>query len=290
MNTSEMKISSKALLVHLRIGAWTATRTDAGAAKEIALARNAASSAVGRYTKLLVPKVALAEVMARANAARTFHRQYTLPWSDNGDRILPIDAYMEYMSEQSINHGLFNTAVNKLIAAMPMYIREAKSWLGDLWNPDDYPSADELAERYNFSVKVLPLADQVDSADLRARLTGDEVDAIEACVRDSMQERFDEATGELWSRLYKAVSAMHERLDTADAIFRDSLIGNLRDLVGLLPKLNFTNDPDLENKRQEIEAELCQIDAVDIRGDDAVRKEMADKAKELMDSMAGYAA
>ena len=71
-------------------------------------------------------------------------------------------------------------------------------------------------------------------------------------------------------------------------MFRDSLIGNVEELVELIPGLNVLDDPDIEAVRLQVKAKLLGNDAKDIRKDPALREELAGEAKQIMDTMAGF--
>jgi len=201
--------------------------------------------------------------------------------------VLPVEQYFSYMEAQAANERAFYAAVKRFIENLPMYKREAQRLLGTLWNDEDYPSTQEIEARFYFNTAILPIQSV---EDFRVDIGADEAARIRDHINVELEERFTNATRDLWQRLYGTVSAMHERLSEKDATFRDSLIGNLRDLVGLLPNLNFTNDTKLEQLRQDIEASLCNVEPVEIRKSEAVRSAQARKAKEFMDKMAGYIA
>src|SRR3546814_5363729 len=76
-------------LSHVRLSAWSARRIDRKATEEINEKNNAANDA-GRYNKLLVDSKALAGIQSAISAARAFHYSRTLPWQDDGARLLQI--------------------------------------------------------------------------------------------------------------------------------------------------------------------------------------------------------
>ena len=57
-------------------------------------------------------------------------------------------------------------------------------------------------------------------------------------------------------RLLEKVGYFAERLGTADAIFRDSTIRNIEELIELVPGLNVLDDPNIESIRQQINPKL----------------------------------
>jgi len=81
-------LSSRAMLCSLSISMWSARKHDPDASQEIAV-RHGAQTDAGRYHKVLLPKEALAEIQKIVSDARQEHYFITLPWDDNGYRVLP---------------------------------------------------------------------------------------------------------------------------------------------------------------------------------------------------------
>jgi len=72
------------------------TETRCRSASEETAQRHGAQADAGRYHKVLLPKAALAEVHKIVSDARQEHYFMTLPWDDNGYRVLPAAAYMDH--------------------------------------------------------------------------------------------------------------------------------------------------------------------------------------------------
>jgi hypothetical protein len=85
-------------------------------------------------------------------------------------------------------------------------------------------------------------------------------------------------------RLRKVVSSIIEKCSSPDAIFRDSLIGNARELCNVLTRLNVTDDPILETLRQQTET-LSMVEPETLRRNDDVRAETAKQAQSILDAM-----
>jgi hypothetical protein len=68
-------------------------------------------------------------------------------------------------------------------------------------------------------------------------------------------------------------------------IFRDSLVDNALELTSLLTKLNVTNDPKLENARQELERLLVGVTANDLRESQGARAVVLNKVNQIMESI-----
>src|ERR1700758_1805880 len=91
----EPSLSTRAMLCSLSISMWSARKHDPEASEEIAF-RHGARPDAGRYHKVLLPKEALAEIQKIVSEARQKHYFVTLPWGDDGYRVLPGAAYFDH--------------------------------------------------------------------------------------------------------------------------------------------------------------------------------------------------
>src|SRR6185437_2553376 len=166
---SEPSLCAKAMLCSLSISAWSARKHDPDASEEIAT-RHGAQADAGRYHKVLLPKTALAEIQKIVSEARQEHYFLTLPWDDNGYRVLPAAAYLDHVEKMNRLRARFSAAVEALSTQFAKLVEEARSRLGSLFRFEDYPSSPELTEKFAFETKVMPLPE---AGDFRVSL-GDE--------------------------------------------------------------------------------------------------------------------
>ena len=279
-----MDLRDKAMLVRLHISQWTARKLDRKVTQEVAQ-QHGASEDAGRYNKLLVAKEHLATIAKVANAARTYFYANTLPWNDDGSRILPAANWAAYAKDLRQFRQDFERAAAAFVAGYPRFVQEAERRLNGLFRRGDYPEPGDIARRFAFTVDVdpLPAAD-----DFRVNLSAEDVAAVRADIEARTQARISEAMQDLWQRLRQAVRHAHERLRDERAIFRDSLIGNLKDLCEVLPRLNLTDDPQLEALRQEVERDLATWDPEALRRSPLWRKRAAEDAKAILEKMTAY--
>ena len=68
-------------------------------------------------------------------------------------------------------------------------------------------------------------------------------------------------------------------------IFRDSLIGNVRDCVDILSRLNVTGDADLDAVRERVSEDLATLDVQALRSSEASRAAAVRKADAILSEM-----
>jgi len=288
----EPSLSSRAMLCSLSISMWSARKHDSEASEEIAQ-RHGAQADAGRYHKVLLPKEALAEIHKIVSEARQEHYFMTLPWDDNGYRVLPAAAYMDHTEKMRTLSNRFTPAVDALAQQFSQLVEEAKVRLGGLFRLADYPAPDELRSKFSFETKVMPLPD---AADFRVALGDEEKERIKRQITAAVEASLQVASRELWQRLYEAVDHLAERLQaykvTEEGVehpFRDSVVTNLVKLVDVLPKLNVTGDPELEQLAAQVRASLL-VDPQELRKSEGVRTETARNASAIASRMSAYMA
>ena len=277
------KLSEKAMLIRHRVRYWDARKYDKSISDEVADAKGAERDA-GRYNKALIARDALKEIRQIRHAAKAHHERMTLPW-DRSIQILPADAYMQYMAKQQEFRIQYENAVDEFIRNYPDFIEDAKKRLNGMFDERDYPSAGELQFRFGIKLHVLPMPD---AQDFRVALSDKETAQIRETIEEQVNERIGNAMQDLWKRVYDAVEHMRDVLADKDKRITESLVGNLREIVDLLPVLNITGDPELARMAKRITQSLYKRDAVMLRENDKAREQQAQTADEILAAMAGY--
>ena len=279
-----MQLQEKAMLTFLTISQWTARKHDKRATEDVARKYQVCGEA-GRYNKVLIAKEELQEIQKIANSARLFHYDNTLPWSDDGNRILTAANYFAYSSELQKLKTEFESHVSEFCQQYESLVKNQVSRLNGLYDLNDYPDASMIRNKFSIDIVITPLPN---SNDFRVRMQEDEIARIQQEISQREKELLARAMKDCWSRLYEVVKHMAERLNDKDATFRDSLVGNIISLVQLLPKLNIADDQELESMRKEIETKLTKASPDDLRNSRHIRKKVAKEASSILDAMSGY--
>jgi hypothetical protein len=276
-------LNDRALLVQLSISQWTARKLDKRVTADVAAANNAAVGA-GNYNKVLLPGAdELAAIHQLSTAIRTKFYDNTLAWSNTGQQLLPSANYLAFMTEFRTMRNEWNARVSKFVSVYPSLLASAPMSLGKLFNPSDYPPANELHRKFDMDIAVMP----VPTNDFRVSIAGEELSRIQQDVEERVNAAYKGAMGDVWQRLFDRVAHIAEKCADPRAIFRDSMIENARELCAMLPRLNFTDDPDLERLRLEVEGKLlCHPEA--LRNDPELRRDTASAAKSIMDAMGAF--
>lgn len=256
-------LAERAVLARPSIAVWTARKFDRRATADTIDAAGAAGDA-GRFNKALLSRDALRDVTTAASRAREYHYDRTLPWSDDGARILPTPLYTEYADRMRALRHEFDAAVAAFLAGYPDYREAARGRLGSMFDPADYPTEAAIRRKFDFSIGIDPIPS---GADFRVSIG----DAVREDVERRVRETTAAAMADALRRVADVVGTMAGKLaayvpprDGAGAagVFRDSLIGNVRELAARV-------------------AALAEPEADTLRSDDIRRAEIAREAAEI---------
>lgn len=283
MNTNNL--STKAVLVGIAISGWQARKYDRKISAEVA-EKHAATADAGRFNKHLLPGNAESydAVHKKGRELRTFYYENTLPWSKDGQRILPTANYDKFSEGVRRLRREYDFLAREFVRQYPVLKEDARILLNGMFQESDYPDVSAMAEKFAVIVETLPLPA---ASDFRVDLGQAEVERIQSELQTRLQREFANANKDLWDRLQLAVCNIKGRLQVPDAKFHDTLISNLQDLVNLIPNLNVTGDNNLESVRKRCEA-LTLHSPNTLRNDTVTRAEVAQQAKEISDIMAAY--
>jgi hypothetical protein len=272
-----MSIAQSAMIVALTVHCWTARKQDKQVAKEVD-DRHGAKDA-GRYNKLLIDKAHIQPLQSLANAIREEHYKLTLPWMDNGGRLLPSKLFMDWRDRIEALRESYRVAVEAFVDRYEAtLVPEARQRLGTLYNPADYPRGDDVRAKFGVTHDFMPVPS---ANDFRVDISEDERQRIQAEIAERMETRQREAMAEAWARVRDCVSRIYDRTSADKPVIHDSLMENTRELLGLLPGLNVANDPALSAIAQDIGKYLV-VDTIKLRNQPTTRTSIAAAAKEIL--------
>lgn len=279
-----MSIATNCMVTNLSISVWTGHRIDKAASRKVTTEASAEEDAA-RVNKHLVPKDMLKGVIQAQGAIRVHFYKHTLPWRDNGDRLLTRQRFQPFIIEHGALKAAFDAAVDTFVDQTYLAVRDRAAFrMGDLFNPDDYPRPDVLRRRFGVTLDIDAVTE---AGDFRVALDKDSLERMRLEVQDRTTERINRAMESVWQRLADAVGHMAERLSDKDSTFRNSMIENLREVVALLPDLNVTDDPTLERIRRQVEQSLTQYDPKDLRDNVNTREQVAAAATNMFEEISG---
>lgn len=273
-------ISSSAMLVELNISTWTGRKFDKTVSAEIDVQKQTTTRAGNYHKKLFADEPKFEAVGKYAGGVRTYHYYATMPWSDSGLRLLTTAMYFDYQKKITEMESEFKNLVGDFLADYDAMIARAQTKLGSLFNAEDYPTRDEILERYRFSVKYSPVPSV---GDWRVDVGNDAQQQLNMCYAQAYVDNLQQALAEPWERMHEALKNMSERLaGEKKQIFRDSLVTNVLDMCKLLDKFNVTGDAGMKQAKARIENMLLGVTPDALREDDDLRLDTKSKVDALL--------
>jgi hypothetical protein len=246
------------------------------------LAEENASPDAGRFVKTLYPSQALEKAEQAANAARTYLYSRTLPWQDNGTRLLPAALMLELQTTLNKYGAQFTQAADESANNYDAWLSAAQQRHAGMYRREDYPAdRQEFRALFGLRVQFTPLPD---AANILLDLAQAEIDAIRQGTAQAIKDAADQARAEVLRRLAEPAAAALERLSQPRAIFRDSLIDNMREAAALAPALNVTKDPLLDGLADELK-QVAQHRPDTIRTAPSIRSATAARAARLLEKI-----
>lgn len=269
----------RSMLVELTIRQWTARKHDKKVSQEVDQGHGAKNA--GRYNKQLIAKDALEPIAKKAAAIRAFHYTRTLPWGNNGQRLLPAKFFMDYRNELIKHRDEFSRLVDTFMGGYPLLVNDARIRLGSLYDPAEYPPASEVRRSFGVEFDIFPVPT---AGDFRVEVANEERAEIAAQIEAATQERQANATKACYVRVRDVLQRMKQQCVAGKTRITDSLVEDARDLTGMLDDLNIAGDPELTRLNAEIRRDLL-VDVDDLRRSPKTRQAVGDRASQLLESM-----
>ena len=283
-----MSIASSSMLVELNISVWTANKVDKTVTRQVT-DDNSATSDAGQFRKNLTAGSSLRKELADyAASCRLRHNQLTMPWADRGPRLLPTSLFFDYKAEMNGRQTYFEDKQEQFFRDYPRLLADAPKHLGALYDPEDYPSVEEVRSKFGFRLVFTPVPE---SGDFRLDLPKQELEEMRRQYDAAFDSRLADAMREPWDKLHKTLSGMTKKLSDVEAApdgtvtrWHDTFIGNAAELCKMLTHLNLTKDPTLEQARRDLEKAIAGVDIDDVKEDPSVRTDLKDKLNGILKS------
>jgi hypothetical protein len=279
-----MSIASSSLLVEMNISVWLANKLDKRITESVLIANGATASDAGQFKKNLMAGSTLRKDIADFAAnCRLWHNSMTMPWADRGARLLPTSLFLDYKTEANRRRAQFAHMVEHFVKEYPRLQTVAQSTLGNFYDPTDYPSVEEVTNKFGFRLVFTPMAE---TGDFRLDVAREEMEDLRKQYEANANERIAAAMQEQWGKLHETLTRMSEKLVEPEGEdkrrWHDTFISNAHELCKMLGHLNITKDPKLEDARNKLEKAIHGVHVDDLRNDVAVREDVKEKLDDIL--------
>jgi hypothetical protein len=261
-------------------------------AKEVA-DKYGSDETMGKFVESLIAKEATSRLNQIESSLRQEFYRRTLPWDDNGSRIVSAAGYMDLVTFVRAAQTQWDPAVDYFCDNWDAHVAEAKVKRNGLFDPSQYMTRDQVRRRFEFVWRVSPVPT---ADDFRASISKEELDVIKKQNADMLQQTLHDSMADVWQRLRHVISndqgtGLRDRLqaaNNADKTFRDTAVTNITDLLAIVPSLNLTGDSDVARFCADIQRELTTIEPATLREDPKAREDVINRADEILSKMSAY--
>jgi hypothetical protein len=313
-------ISERALLVDLSISCLGTSRKDAKITRDT-IERHGMKEGTGRFTKDIIDPKALDPLKKIIRAAGSEHKELTLPWANDGSRIVAAQGLSAYKEKMKVHERAYWDILLKDIKPnFPKMVAEAKANLNGGFDITQYPdyklldlsnpakprwhnssATNQFDKKFGFAVQVSPVPT---GDDFRCEMDTKTIAGLQKDYEAFAAERIQGALGSVWARLHDTVEHMLERLKSygkpitdedgnptgKNSFFLDTLVSNVSDVLDLVPLLNITGDPAINKIATQMRAGLTEHSPETLRRNEFARNDTANRAEEILSKMSAFMA
>lgn len=171
----------------------------------------------------------------------------------------------------------------------PKLAKSAPQRMGAFYSGEDFPTAEECMERFQCDVTVIPLA-SADQWQRIAILAPDLAAAQQQQTDEAYKKGIAEAHEKLWADVMKPIQHAVDTLSKDKAKIYDTLVGNIIDIVDLVPAYNGVfNDPKLNELAARAKEAFASIKPDDLRASGEAKAKMLASATSIVNTFKPYA-
>jgi len=279
-------VARSAMMVDLHISVYSGRKQDKSTQAEVVANKGANSKRAASVYKNLFSECKELDALTKFQArARAEHYRMTLPWNDQGARLLPTAALLDYQQVMNRCKNEFERLVDAFLDKYDTLVAAAAFQLGTLFDRQEYLSRAQVALRFRMESSFTPLPTGGDfRLDVESAVQRELIERYEA----QLESKLAQANQDAWSRLHDALLRLSDRLtideDGKKKVFHDTTVTGAVELCDLLTVMNITKDPQLESARRKLEAVLSGVTPKELRDEHSTRIQTKQQVDAILDA------
>ena len=218
------------------------------------------------------------------NSENSFHKRHTV--ISQFGYLLPTSRFEEYRAYFDNFEARFNALADDFANRYPEILEKARIIHNGEFREEHYPLQSEIRSKFSFTLFTAPVPRTTDLA--VSYLDDARIDQIRADIERNVNQAARQASEQVMARVLDCVHRIAAKLSDPDAIFRDTLIGNLRDILTIAPELNIANNPRITDLIGHCQA--LMRDPETLRQNKFTRQTTAAAARNIADSFGAMGA
>lgn len=301
-------LSKSCKLVKLTKKKWSATKADKNLRESLANITGGDKSHLGASKKLVDYRQYIKPI---ATLDGWFQNQviqkYCLPWDQDGDKhgggwwLLPNGHFEKVFQLFDETKQKRQDLVNSFLDSYERAKAEARHNLGSAFNLDDYPTRDELEEKFRFEIidQAVP-----EAGDPRLDIPKYLSDRLVSEAKQRERERTDKALQDVSNRVIETAKHLSDKLkaynpeNKRDGYWNDSTVEAVQKCAEIVAISNINGSAKIESARQKM-LSIGNVSSEDLREDEGLRESVtetldsavrdamssADERKQAIDSL-----
>lgn len=278
MTYTPKTLSDKALLARINISCWNGIIQDKTITEDINSSKGIKGKR-GSFSKKIMQGEKLNAVINLQQKLRKFLADNSLPWDDNGWRLIKATDFITLKQKIDDMTAEFNKAVKNFIDNYDSIKLEDLNFLGTSYNKDDYPSVGELSSKFEVRMGY----DKVSDSDFRN--FGYDAKIIEEMEKSQLAEfeqRLNSGKVEILNRVREEIAHFIERLNKGS--FKKNTIDNIHESLANLRNLNITEDSTIDQLADLI-SNIMPTDAEEVRDSEQKQTEAKEVCKTSIEAI-----
>ena len=255
---NRVSIASSCSNVEFTASIWTGRKKDKRASVQVTNDNNAESGSAGVYKKLLGNCSELEAITKHVGHVRNhIHYRMTMPWSDLGQRLLTtaiLPDYQRMMSEAQVE---FWRLVAEFMRVYQWELSQVQAKLGTLYRPEDYPTEDDIREKFAFNVIYTPIPE---SGDFRVDVGSEQMQELQEAYEDHYTTQINRAMSNIHDRTVKELTKLHDSINWEEGekkgkIF-ESVFDSCLELIDMLETCNLTGNTQMSAVHAKLKSQF----------------------------------
>ena len=277
-------IQSKVLIVKPVVRMVGKTKTDKEITSDIH-STHAMDDEAGQYVKKLYPMEFIAPFTKIIGGANRFHLRNTI-LSQFG-YLIPTIRFEQYKAEMQKYIQQFDDAADDFCQHYDTIIEKARVIHNGTFREEFYPHKDSVRSCFSYSLFTSMVPRVGDLA--VSYLDEERIEQIRQEIVSNVDKAGKMASQQVIARVLEKVDHIVQKLSEPEAVFRNSLIDNLREILVIAPSLNIADDPKVSQLIAECNSKLVKDPDV-LRNNEFQRNTTAILARQISNTFGGMGA
>lgn len=281
-----VSLATSGMIVNVEVNVWSATKQDRTISKEVTTAYKADDDAARVVKHLLAGDPTHKKLLNHRQIIYNWVKKRTYDWSGS-NRYLPVILLQKFKEEFHLLEQEYKSLTNEFVKAYPDIVAAMAFKQGDMFDANEYPSAEEVGSKFRMKLFVHP----VPETDFRVSIANDIKEELErhyvAEASGKVEEIMRDATERMVDFIKRIAHSCREIESETDGKMRrpkvyEGTIEGAKEMCELLKDFNLTGDQRLEDMRWDLLATLKYVTAKDIRDSDATRAHVKSEMDKIM--------